>query len=72
MLKVELQCEDTGKQKENLEEPPARKLCMAQVSSSLDRVCEEIVEEQKSSSQSHAPIGAAIQLETYLREITIA
>ncbi|XP_038160178.1 zinc finger BED domain-containing protein 4-like [Cyprinodon tularosa] len=73
MLKVELQSVNTGEPKENLEEPPARRLRMTQASSSLDRVFEEITEEQQSSSTSHAtPVGAAIQLETYLGETTIA
>lgn len=52
----------------DLGEPPVRKLCKEQASSSLDSLFYEIAGEQESTSPSLAPVGAAIQLETYLGE----
>lgn len=55
----------------DLGEPPARKLRKTQGSSWLDSVFDEIADEQASTS-STAPVGASIQLETYLGESTTA
>lgn len=55
---------------EGLAEPSARILCRAQVHSSLESVCDEIVDEQASTSLSSVPVGAALQTERYLRETT--
>ena len=55
-----------------LGEPPARELYKAQPSSSLDSVFDEIADEQASTSLSSAPMGAAIQLGTYLGGTTMA
>lgn len=55
----------------DLGEPPAKKLRKTQGSSCLDSMFEEIADEQASTSNS-APVGASIQLETYLGESTTA
>lgn len=72
MVMLELQKVSGGEadMKEDLGEPPARKLRKAQASSSLDSVFDEIADEQASTPLSSAPVGAAIQLNTYLGETT--
>uniref|UniRef100_A0A3B4ZSX8 HAT C-terminal dimerisation domain-containing protein n=1 Tax=Stegastes partitus TaxID=144197 RepID=A0A3B4ZSX8_9TELE len=57
---------------EDLGEPPVRKLRKVQASSSLDSLFDEIAGERESTSPGLAPVGAAIQLETYLGETTTA
>ncbi|XP_041825202.1 zinc finger BED domain-containing protein 4-like [Melanotaenia boesemani] len=72
MLKLELQRMSKREAEEEHGEPPPRKPRKAQPSSSLDSVFEEIADEQESTSVCCAPVGAAIQLETYLGETTTA
>lgn len=67
MVRLELQKLSGGEA--DVEEPPARKQRKAQASSSsLDSVFAEIANEQASSSLRAAPVGGAIELETYLGE----
>jgi len=72
MVMLELQKVSGGEadKQEDLGAPPARKLRKVQASSSLDSVFDEIADERASTSLSSAPVGAAIQLETYLGETT--
>ncbi|XP_035803997.1 zinc finger BED domain-containing protein 4-like [Amphiprion ocellaris] len=74
MLMLELQRMSTGEadKQEDLGEPPVRKLPKVQASSSLDSLFDEIAGERESTSPGLAPVGAAIQLETYLGETTTA
>ena len=73
MLMLELRRMSTGEadKQEDLEEPP-RKICKMQASSGLDSLFGEIAGERESTSPGLAPVGAAIQLETYLGETTTA
>uniref|UniRef100_A0AAQ5X984 HAT C-terminal dimerisation domain-containing protein n=1 Tax=Amphiprion ocellaris TaxID=80972 RepID=A0AAQ5X984_AMPOC len=57
---------------EDLGEPPVRKLRKVQASSSPDSLFGEIAGERESASPGLAPVGGAIQLETYLGETTTA
>ncbi|XP_070847165.1 zinc finger BED domain-containing protein 4-like [Chaetodon trifascialis] len=67
MVRLELQKLSGGEA--DVGEPPARKQRKAQASrSSLDSVFAEIVNEQVAASLRTAPVGGAIELETYLGE----
>ena len=74
MLMLELRRMSTGEadKQEDPGEPPVIKIRKMQTSSSLNSLFDEIAGERESTSPGLAPVGAAIQLETYLGETTTA
>ena len=75
MLLIELQrltAEEDQQEDHSQYEPPTRKPCRDQASSSLDSIFAEIANEQASAALTPAAVGVTAQLETYLREALMA
>ncbi|KAK0142029.1 Zinc finger BED domain-containing protein 4 [Merluccius polli] len=72
MLMLELLGSSVEEEDHDLQEPPARKPCRDQASSSLDSIFDEIADEGASVLLNRAQLDSTAQLETYLGETTIS